>query len=118
MISPTTATSPRLVGRLSDKCDPDPVSRMALERFAETRDLRLRDELVRRYDRVVQWVAKREAREPGHMDDLMQVGRMALVQALERFEPTRGVRFTIRESLRKLRGYLGGEGAAPTSNVN
>ena len=42
----------------------------------------------------MQWVVGRQAREAGHTDDLMQVGRIALVQALERYEPTRGVRFT------------------------
>jgi RNA polymerase sigma-B factor len=74
--------------------DQDPASRIALERFAATRDPRLRDELIRRYDRVVQWVVNRQAREPGQIDDLLQVGRIALLQALERYQPERGVRFT------------------------
>jgi len=74
--------------------DTDAATRIALERFAATRDIRLRDQLLHRFDRVVQWVVNREAREPGHVDDLLQVGRLALWQALDRYEPSRGGRFT------------------------
>src|SRR5687767_4327458 len=92
----TTTTTPTSTGntRGFQNIDQDPASRIALERFATTRDPRLRDELIRRYDRVVQWVVNRQAREPGQIDDLLQVGRIALLQALERYQPERGVRFT------------------------
>jgi RNA polymerase sigma-B factor len=86
-------TSRQRTSRLVNS-DADPATRIALERFAATRDIRVRDQLLQRFDRVVQWVVNREAREPGHVEDLMQVGRLALWQALDRYEPARGVRFT------------------------
>src|SRR5687767_2926303 len=94
MTSPAVPTPASQSRRGAVTIDADPATRIALERFAATKDSRVRDELVLRYDRVVQWVVGREAREAGHVDDLMQVGRIALCQALERYEPTRGVRFT------------------------
>lgn len=94
MLSPATPTTAPAKARGSVTIDADPATRIALERFAETRDPQLRNQLVKRYDRVVQWVVGRQAREAGHTDDLMQVGRVALLQALERYEPNRGVRFT------------------------
>lgn len=92
----TTTSTPSSINKSRgfQNIDQDPASRIALERFAATRDPRLRDELIRRYDRVVQWVVNRQAREPGQIDDLLQVGRIALLQALERYQPERGVRFT------------------------
>jgi len=90
----TSSTTGSTNTRGFQNIDQDPASRIALERFAATRDPRLRDELIRRYDRVVQWVVNRQAREPGRIDDLLQVGRIALLQALERYQPERGVRFT------------------------
>jgi RNA polymerase sigma-B factor len=91
MISPATTTAPFGKHVLIDT---DPATRIALESYASNRDPRLRDQLILRYERVVQWVVKREARQSAHVDDLMQVGRLALFHALERFDPARGVRFT------------------------
>jgi RNA polymerase sigma-B factor len=92
---PAATTPTALVSaRGTANIDTDPATRTALLRFCASGDTHLRDELVKRYERVVQWVVGRQSREPGHTDDLMQVGRMALVQALERYEPSRGVRFT------------------------
>ena len=76
------------------KTEQDAATRRTLERYVETRDAGLRDELVRRYDRVVQWVVNRQAREGMPTEDLLQVGRLALLQALERYQPSRGVQFT------------------------
>lgn len=94
MTSPAASITPRHETRGFVNTDADAATRIALERFAATRDARLRDQLLQRFDRVVQWVVNRESREPGHVDDLMQVGRLALWQALDRYEPARGVRFT------------------------
>ena len=65
----------------------------ALSRYASNRDERLRDEIV---DRAA-WLALRSARrfsdrgEP--FDDLLQVARIGLLKAIERFDPERGVQF-------------------------
>lgn len=65
----------------------------SLERFAETRDRELRDEIV---DRTM-WLAARGARrfsdagEP--FDDLVQVARIGLLKAIDRYDPSHGVQF-------------------------
>jgi RNA polymerase sigma-B factor len=65
----------------------------ALGRFATTRDPRLRAEIVE----ATMWIATRSARrfadrgEP--FDDLVQVARLGLVKAVDRFDPAHGVHF-------------------------
>lgn len=65
----------------------------ALDRYSKTRDPALRDEIV---DRTA-WLATRSARrfadrgEP--FDDLLQVARIGLLKAIERFDPSHGVQF-------------------------
>lgn len=63
------------------------------ERYVATRDVHLRDEIV---DRTA-WIAIRSARrfanrgEP--LDDLLQVARLGLLKAIERFDPSHGHHF-------------------------
>ncbi len=65
----------------------------ALAEFARTRDERLREEIVHR----TLWLATRGARrfatrgEP--FDDLVQVARLGLLKAIDRFDPGQGVQF-------------------------
>lgn len=65
----------------------------ALGEFARTRDERLREEIVHR----TLWLATRGARrfatrgEP--FDDLVQVARLGLLKAIDRFDPSQGVQF-------------------------
>jgi RNA polymerase sigma-B factor len=65
----------------------------AFQRYAQTRDQRLRDEIVEH----TSWLAVRSARrfsdrgEP--FDDLVQVARIGLINAVDRFDPTLGVPF-------------------------
>jgi RNA polymerase sigma-B factor len=65
----------------------------ALARFAASRDPALRDQILER----TLWLATRCARrftdrgEP--LDDLVQVARIGLLKALERFDPAQGVPF-------------------------
>ena len=65
----------------------------ALERYAVHRDPILRDEIVER----TLWLAQRGARrfvdrgEP--MDDLVQVARLGLLKAVDRYNPEHGVQF-------------------------
>lgn len=61
--------------------------------FVETRDPSLRDLLADRYDRVVQWLAGKFASGSVPMEDLLQMGRIGLLQALDRYDPARGVKF-------------------------
>ncbi len=65
----------------------------ALERYSTRRDPLVRDEIARR----TLWLAHRSARrfvdrgEP--FDDLVQVARLGLLKAIDRYEPGRGVQF-------------------------
>lgn len=65
----------------------------SLERYVESRETSLRDEIAEQ----TSWLATRGARrfadrgEP--FDDLVQVARIGLLNAIERFDPTHGVPF-------------------------
>lgn len=65
----------------------------SLERYVKSRETSLRDEIAER----TSWLATRSARrfadrgEP--FDDLVQVARIGLLNAIERFDPTHGVPF-------------------------
>lgn len=65
----------------------------ALERYALTQSVTLRDEIQRRAD----WLATRSAwrfvDSGEQFDDLLQVARLALFKAIERYDHSRGVPF-------------------------
>lgn len=62
--------------------------------FAETRDRRLRDELVEAHMGLAEYLARRFANRGEPLDDLVQVGLLGLVKAVDRFDPDRGVEFS------------------------
>lgn len=62
-------------------------------RYRATRCPDLRNELVVRYLHLADMCARRYSHRGEPIADLVQVSRMALVRAVERFDPDRGVRF-------------------------
>ncbi len=62
--------------------------------FARTRSRRLRNELVERHMGLAAHVARRFGRRGPSDDDLRQVAFLALVKAVDRFEPDRNVAFS------------------------
>ncbi len=66
----------------------------ALVEFARTRDPVLRDKLVAAHLGLAHQLARRFANRGEPHDDLVQVASIALIKALDRFEPERGVRFS------------------------
>lgn len=63
-------------------------------RYSQGRELALRDELFARHLRLVEVVAHTHVRSrPGDREDLLQVGYLGLLGAIERFDWTRGVKF-------------------------
>lgn len=64
-----------------------------LSRYHLNNDLAARDELVKRYLPLVKRLAKRYGYTTEPLDDLCQVGAIALLNAVERFEPGKGASF-------------------------
>ena len=64
-----------------------------LEQYAMTRDTALRDELFEAYLPLAKAVARKFMGRGVELEDLEQVAGMALLKALERYEPARGYRF-------------------------
>src|SRR3954452_10800355 len=65
-------------------------------RYGEDRQQRVRDRLVLHYAPLVKYVAGRVGTGlPAHVDmaDLIQSGIFGLVDAIEKFEPNRGLKF-------------------------
>jgi RNA polymerase sigma factor FliA len=65
-------------------------------KWKERRDLRARDRLVLSYSPMVRYIAARKVRElPAHcdLDDLASAGLVALMEAVDRFDPAKGASF-------------------------
>jgi RNA polymerase sigma-B factor len=65
-----------------------------LARYHRTRDRRDRDAIVERFMPLARRLAGRYNRRPDSLDDLTQVAALALVKAVDRFDPSRGVAFS------------------------
>ncbi len=68
--------------------------RELLARYHRTRDRRDRDAVVERFMPLARRLAGRYNRRPDSLDDLNQVAALALVKAVDRFDPTRGLAFS------------------------
>jgi len=66
----------------------------AFQEFAVSRDPRLRDQLIESNLRLATYLAKRFANKGEALDDLEQVAALALVKAVDRFDPSREVTFS------------------------
>jgi RNA polymerase sigma-B factor len=62
--------------------------------FNVSREPRLRDELVEAHLGLARQVARRFSNRGEALDDLVQVATMALIKALDRYDPDRGVKFS------------------------
>ncbi|MGA2519486.1 MAG: SigB/SigF/SigG family RNA polymerase sigma factor [Acidimicrobiales bacterium] len=68
--------------------------RDAFVEFARTGDGRIRDQLVEAHLGLAGHLARRFTGRGEPYDDLLQVGSLALVKAVDRFDPARGVEFS------------------------
>lgn len=64
-----------------------------LARYSRTRDPELRERLVNLHENLVRYLANKFASRGEPLDDLIQVGMIGLLNAIERFEPDRGLKF-------------------------
>ena len=62
--------------------------------YASSRDPEIRDKLVRGHQRLVRALASRFRNSGEPLDDLIQVGNIGLINAVDRFEPSHGTRFS------------------------
>lgn len=62
--------------------------------YARTRDQSLRDHLVASHLALAEYLARRFANRGEPLDDLVQVASLALLKAVERFDPDRGLEFS------------------------
>jgi RNA polymerase sigma-B factor len=63
---------------------------IVLRAYRRTRDPLLRERLVREYLPLVRALARRYAGRGEPLDDLIQVGALGLLEAIDRFDPQRG----------------------------
>lgn len=80
----------------------------AWRRYAETGDRMARDQLILAYAPIVKYAAGQIAsRMPQHVDiaDLVSYGLGGLIEAVERYDPARGIKFESYASLR-IRGAI------------
>jgi len=70
------------------------VLRDLLKQFHESRDPKLRDELILAYSDLAAYLARKFANRGEPVEDLIQVASIGLLKAMDRFDPTRGTEFT------------------------
>jgi RNA polymerase sigma-B factor len=90
-----TATSRRELGsrnRAAGASSAAPV-KLLLRRWQREGNAEAREELVRRFLPLTRKLARRYARSAEPYEDLVQVASLALVKAIDRFDPGRGSRF-------------------------
>ena len=64
------------------------------DRYKETGDINIRNEIVEKYLYMVEVLIRKYLNKGVDYDDLYQVGAMALVSAVERFDPSKGFEFS------------------------
>lgn len=72
---------------------PGELERLSVE-YALTRDLKLRDLLILHHQRLVRSIAMRFLGAGEAIEDLIQVGNIGLINALDRYNPAQGTRFS------------------------
>ena len=73
---------------------PNPDDTLLLRRYHEQGDLAARDQLIEQYMSLVRSLARRYAYRGEQLDDLVQIGAIGLIKAIDRFDLDRGVELT------------------------
>lgn len=72
----------------------DQLAEELFRRYAETRDPRLREQLIGMHQNLVRFLAGKFANRGEPLDDLVQVGVIGLVNAVDRYDAGRGNKFS------------------------
>ncbi len=81
------ATSTRKAG------DRDAATPELFAQYQQNKDPRLRDLLILSHMNLVRYLARKFANRGEPLEDLIQVGMIGLINAIDRFDPSRGIRF-------------------------
>jgi RNA polymerase sigma-B factor len=68
--------------------------KVLLRRYHEEGDLQAREQLIEQYMSLVRSLARRYSYRGEQLDDLVQIGAIGLIKAIDRFDITRGVELT------------------------
>ena len=68
--------------------------KVLLRRYHEDGDLQAREQLIEQYMSLVRSLARRYAYRGEQLDDLVQIGAIGLIKAIDRFDVERGVELT------------------------
>lgn len=63
------------------------------EKFQRTQDPEVREQLIMAHMNLVRYLARKFANRGEPLEDLIQVGMIGLINAVDRFDPDRGIRF-------------------------
>jgi RNA polymerase sigma-B factor len=72
----------------ADRATPD-----LFKNYQRTRDPALRERLILAHMNLVRYLARKFANRGEPLEDLIQVGTIGLINAIDRFDPHRGIRF-------------------------
>jgi RNA polymerase sigma-B factor len=84
--------SNRKKGSLSDWTEEDAESLFA--QYAESKQPKMRDHLVLMHQNLVRFLAGKFMNRGEPIEDLVQVGTIGLINAIDRFDPSRGTKFS------------------------
>lgn len=82
----------RRKGAVADWIEEDAESLFA--KYAETKDPKIRDRLVVMHQNLVRFLAGKFMNRGEPIEDLVQVGTIGLINAIDRFDPGRGTKFS------------------------
>jgi RNA polymerase sigma-B factor len=68
--------------------------KILLRRYHEDGDLRAREQLIEQYMSLVRSLARRYSYRGEQLEDLVQIGAIGLIKAIDRFDLDRGVELT------------------------
>ena len=71
-----------------------PITEELFSKFYETKDSKIREELILRHIDLVRKLASRFTNRGRPLDSLVSVGTIGLINAIDRYDISRGVKFT------------------------
>lgn len=72
----------------------DQEAELLFAKYAETKDPKVRERLVEMHQNLVRFLAGKFVNRGEPLEDLVQVGTIGLINAIDRFDPKRGTKFS------------------------